>query len=213
MVKSMRWKKILVAVAAILVVLMAAVYVFVSIYDFNRLKPIIAQIVLDATGRQLTINGDIDLRLGIRPALSAEDIRFQNAPWGSRPELAKARRIDLQIALWPLIRGHFEFIRLSLFEPDIILEINDKGESNLEFGLLKDQDESEFPVLIFNDLHIENGILTYRDIPSGHVYSSKLKRLDAVVPGMEKPIQLDLEGAVENTAFTLDGMMAASLFI
>ena len=82
---SMRFKKILIAAAVFIVVLIAGIYAFLAYYDFNRLKPMITQAVKDATGRELTIAGDIDVGLSFPPTLTAEDISFQNAPWSSKP--------------------------------------------------------------------------------------------------------------------------------
>ena len=74
-----RWKKILIAAAMVVAVLMAAIYTFISFYDFNKFKPMIAKTVKNATGRELTIAGDIEFELGIRPTLIVEEVSFQNA--------------------------------------------------------------------------------------------------------------------------------------
>jgi uncharacterized protein involved in outer membrane biogenesis len=61
--KTVGWKKILIAAALLIVVLVMAVCAFLSFYDFNKFKPMIAQAVKEATGRELTIAGDIDIGL------------------------------------------------------------------------------------------------------------------------------------------------------
>jgi len=58
----MRFKKILILVGLIIVTLIVAFNVIVSIYDFNNLKPRIAQAVKGATGRELSLDGDIKLK-------------------------------------------------------------------------------------------------------------------------------------------------------
>ena len=78
-----RWKKILLAAALVVVVLIVGLYAFVSLYDFNKFKPMIAKAVKDATGRELTIAGNIEFDFGLRPVLVVEDVSFQNAAWGS----------------------------------------------------------------------------------------------------------------------------------
>jgi len=79
----MRWEWVLAIVAGLMIALFVTVYVILSGYDFNRFKPQIAQTVRDATGRELTIGGDIRLQIGLTPALVVENVSFQNAPWGS----------------------------------------------------------------------------------------------------------------------------------
>jgi uncharacterized protein involved in outer membrane biogenesis len=53
----MRWKTIVGGAALLVVLLVAALYLFLATYDYNRLKPEIARAVKDATGRELTRGG------------------------------------------------------------------------------------------------------------------------------------------------------------
>jgi uncharacterized protein involved in outer membrane biogenesis len=78
-------------VAVLLIAIIVAAYLILSTYDYNKFKPRIAKVVEDATGRKLTLAGDIDLEVGLSPTLVVEDVSFQNATWGSRPELAKLK--------------------------------------------------------------------------------------------------------------------------
>ena len=116
----MPWKKILIVTAAVVMVLVVAVYVFLSFFDFNKLKPVISRAVKDATGRTLTIAGDINVRFGFISTLIAEDISFQNAPWGSRPQLGTLKHLEVKVKLLPLILGKFKFTHLVITKPDII---------------------------------------------------------------------------------------------
>ena len=65
----MRWKWILVIGTILIIALMVAVYVFVATYDYNKLKPRIARMVKDATGRELNLSGEVNLDFGFSPAL------------------------------------------------------------------------------------------------------------------------------------------------
>lgn len=203
-------KKILIAAALLIVVFVVGVYAFLSFYDFNKFKPMIAQAVKKATGRELTIAGDIDIGLSIPPALFAEDVTFQNAPWSSRTNLAQVKRMEIQIALLPLILGDFDFIRLVLIEPDVIVEFNSSGTSNFAFDAPGGEDEKEdkaLPVLIFSDVHIEKGLFSYKDARSDLTFSVRLDRLDGRIPGFDKPFELDFEGAFNNIPLTLRGTL------
>ena len=61
--------------------------------DVQKYKPEIQNRVLQATGRELKL-GDIELKIGFLPSLVAENVSFQNAQWGSRPELVKIKRFE-----------------------------------------------------------------------------------------------------------------------
>ena len=203
-----RWKKILIAVAILLVVFVGALYAFLSLYDFNKFKPMIAKAVKDATGRELSIAGNIEFELGIRPTLVAERVSFQNAAWSSTPKLAQIQRLEVQIAVLPIITGKFDFAHLVLVEPRVIVEFDPTGTSNFAFDTGADQtDDSEIPPppLIFSDVRIEKGLFTYRDGQSGLEFSVRIDRLTADIPGFDKSLQLDFEGAFDELPFALNG--------
>jgi hypothetical protein len=113
----MRWKLILGISGGLILVLLVVFYVILSSYDFNKLKPQIARSVKEATGRELTLGGEIRLKIGFMPVLVVERVSFQNAPWGSQPEMAKIKRFEVQMALLPLIFGNIDFNRSYIERP------------------------------------------------------------------------------------------------
>ncbi len=90
----MRWKWILGILAAVGVVLLLVVYIIAASYDYNKLKPLITKTVKEFTGRELTLGGDIDLKIGLHPTLEVNNVTFQNAPWGSQPQMAQIKRFE-----------------------------------------------------------------------------------------------------------------------
>jgi uncharacterized protein involved in outer membrane biogenesis len=83
--------------------------------------------------RAESLPAEIKLKISLRPALVVEGVRFQNAPWGSRPDMAQIKRFEVQVALLPLLSKNIEISRLILMEPDILVETDRAGKSNLEF--------------------------------------------------------------------------------
>jgi uncharacterized protein involved in outer membrane biogenesis len=45
-----------------------------------------------------------DLKLGLRPSSVMDDILLQNAPWASRPERVKIKRLEAKISVMPLLK-------------------------------------------------------------------------------------------------------------
>ena len=210
----MRWKKIVIAAGCIVVLLIVAFYGFIAFYDFNRFKPRISDAVKAATGRDLTIAGDIGFKLGIRPTLYAAGVSFQNAPWSSRPMLARVKLLEGRVAILPLITGNLEISRIVLIEPDVIVEFSGSGVSNFAFETAekkevadppKEQTETKPPPLIFSDVHIENGRFTYKDAASDFNFTVSIDRLDGTIPGFDKSMQLDFEGAYDDIPLNIKG--------
>jgi uncharacterized protein involved in outer membrane biogenesis len=215
----MRWKWVILGFCGLIVLSIIAVYVILSTYDFNSLKPQITKAARDATGRELTLGGDIRLRFGLTPSLAVEDVGFQNAPWGSRPEMAKIKRFEVQVALVPLIFGDIEVKRLVLVEPDILIETDRSGKSNLEFETRKKavpekpkeeapkKKEMKLPALVVNEFRISKGQLTYRDGRSGKTMVLTLDSLTANASGLESPVKLNLKGAYAGEPLEAEGTL------
>jgi len=215
----MRWKWIVITICGVIVVFMAAVYVIVSTYNFNSLKPQITKAAKEATGRELTLGGDIRLKIGLTPALVVENVSFQNAPWGSRPDLAKIKRFEVQVALLPLISRNIELKRLILVEPDILVETDTSGKSNIAFETQKKaisekpkeeapaKKEMKLPSLVVNEFRITKGQVAYRDGRSGKTMVLILDSLTADAAGLESPVKLKLKGAYNAEPLEAEGTL------
>jgi len=205
----MRWKLILAAIGLGLIALVVVLYVVVSSYDFNDLKPRIARAVQEATGRRLSLAGPVELRLGWSPALTVEQVSFQNAAWGPRPDMAAIKRLEMQVSLLPLIRGRVEIKRLVLIEPDIWLEVDAGGRSNLDFeaeGRKPETGDQTLPALSFDQVRLEGGRLNYRDARSGLSYPLALDSLIATGSG-QGPIDLRFKGSANDQPLEVSGSL------
>ena len=130
--RTVRWVVVSLAVAIVLLVVAAAVISRTA--GFKRFATsLIADAVTRYTGRQLTIGKAPVLELGLTPALVAEEIVLSNAPWGSRREMARARKIELQVRLLPLLGGRIVIERLVIVGLDVFLETDARGVGNWEF--------------------------------------------------------------------------------
>src|SRR5271170_4826584 len=121
-------------VGGIVVLAAAAVIVVVATFDPNSYKPQIIAAVQSATGRALTIGGRIGLSISLQPTLEVSDVSFANPPGFSRPQMVTLKKLELQLALIPLLSKHVQIEKLVLDQPDILVETNAQGQSNLQFG-------------------------------------------------------------------------------
>jgi uncharacterized protein involved in outer membrane biogenesis len=218
----MRWKWILAGVVGLIALVVAAVYVLLSSYQFNDLKPRIVQAAKDATGRELKLSGDIQLKVGLTPSLVVDQVSFQNAPWGSRPELATVKRIEVQVALVPLLSKKIVVRRLILEGVDVLIETDKSGKSNLAFKTGENKPATQsgeegaiaataLAALTFHEVRIEQGLLTYRDGPSGKTDALALEKLTIAASAADSPIQLALKGAFNNKPVEVEGSVGPLL--
>jgi uncharacterized protein involved in outer membrane biogenesis len=213
----MRLKTVLLVVVGLIVVLVVAAVVVVKSIDVNKYKPLIAEQVKAATGRELTIRGNLDLQIGFSPAVVVKDVSFANAPWGSRPEMVKLSQFEVEVALLPLIFRQIQIKRLILVQPDILLETDGKGMANWTFGSPAAAQPSKqptgektaLPAVAVQKVRIEKGTLAYRDGKTKQTTTLALDRLDIEAKEITSPLTFDLAAAYNGKAFTLTGTVGA----
>ena len=213
----MRLKTVLLGVVGLIIVLIVAVVVVLKSIDVNKYKPLIAEQVKAATGRELTIRGNLDLHIGFSPAVVVHDVSFANAPWGSRPEMVKLGRFEVEVALLPLIFRQIQVKRLILVQPDILLETDAKGTGNWVFGapaaaLPPKQPaggKTALPSVAVQKVRIEKGTLAYRDGKTKQTTTLALDHLDIEAKDLTSPVTVDLAAAYNGKGFTLVGTVGA----
>ena len=213
----MRLKTILLVAAGVVLLLVVAAAVALWSLDVNRYKGLIAGQVKAATGRELRIGGNLELKIGLSPAVTAQDVSFANAPWGSRAEMMKLSRLELEVALLPLLSRDIQVKRLVLVQPDILLETNTKGIGNWALdgrgvapaasGAKTGEPAAGLAGLALEKVRIEKGTLTYRDGRTREATSLAIQRLDLGAKDLTSPLRVDLSAAYRGEAFTLAGTL------
>ncbi|WP_338663699.1 AsmA family protein [Pararoseomonas sp. SCSIO 73927] len=100
----------------------------------DAVRPRLEAAVEAATGRRLTLAGPVTLRPALVPTIALEGPVLANAPGGSRPEMLRARRIEAEVALIPLLSREVKIRRIALVEPDLLLEVDAEGRGNWQFA-------------------------------------------------------------------------------
>src|SRR5581483_10350280 len=88
---------------------------------------------MNATGRALTIDGDISLSLLPSPALSVAGVRLANIQGGSTADMARLKSLDVSVSLIPLLSGNVQVTRVTLVDPVVLLETLPDGRANWQF--------------------------------------------------------------------------------
>ncbi len=200
---------------ALPVAAVVAAYFYV---DPNRFKPRIAEAALAATGRELALRGPITIALSLTPTLRADDVGLANPPGFSRPELATLGRAEAQLALWPLLQGRIEIIRLVLVHPDVMLETDAAGNGNWHLSPAAVRQASapgatpaaartvpsgNVPRFAVGSVRIEGGRVTLRDGRRGVSHVAEIATLEASEMADPQP-------AISATAnMTVEGHAAA----
>ncbi len=165
----MNLKKIVTVATALIAVVLLAGFWWLSQYDYNRIKPLIAEQVRAATAREIDIDGDLRLKIRLAPTLMTGPIRLRNAAWGSEPDMLTAEALEIQIGLLGLLRNKGVFKRLVLIKPVVLVEQSADGtQSNWEFDTPPAKDNPPLRKQHPNPLELA---LVYGEIKDGQAAS------------------------------------------
>lgn len=222
MIRILKIAGIAAAVLAGLLILAVAV---VNLIPGTTYKSLIDSGVKSATGRDLAIEGDLDIKLFTTFAFKASGITFSNAEWGSRPHMASIENIEGEVALFPLLRGILD-VTLVVDQPDLLMETNNSGRGNWQFAELseevkeaaeeskeaqetkKEQEDAEsgggLPIRpLIRKLHLNGTRIAFIDGKSGdriNVHSEKLH-----LGSEEDRLVIDLKGSFNETPLAFSG--------
>lgn len=188
---------------------LSGIILFVANYDYKHIKPIIEQAIEDATGRKLSIQGDIYFHIGWTPGIRMSKVTFENASWSPRDEMLKVGQLQLDIQLWPLLKKTIQIKRLILENLYLSIEVNKDGKSNLEFKALpnkKSQSASpeksfSIPKMGFQNVCLKTVHLSYNNMAESKQITMTVNQINAHTGGLDKPVSMDLIGVYRNHSF------------
>jgi uncharacterized protein involved in outer membrane biogenesis len=170
-------RKLLIGLAVLVVVIVAAAFVGPLFIPADSIKGDIAREVAKATGRNLSIDGNLKFRILPAPGVSVSGVRLSNAADGSAPDMLRLKAAAVEVALFPLITGNIQVSRIVLSEPDILLEQYADGTNNWTFtpspeaassapsgsdDVAAGAKESQIPAVRFDNVVIEGGTLVFQ---------------------------------------------------
>jgi uncharacterized protein involved in outer membrane biogenesis len=206
----MRLKPILIGVAAVGVLLVGGVAIFVSTLDVDRYRADIAAEAKALTGRELKIGGHLHLALfTTAPTLVVENVSLANVPKASDPDMVRVKRLEIQIRLVPLLSGRIEIVRLVLVEPEILLETDRNGVPNWRFqpagGAVTASSGGAGDLPSVENIRIDKAHLVYRDGGSGSTGELSLESATLKAAGISSPIELTIKGALDKRPVDIAG--------
>ena len=154
-----RWPRPSRRTGLILAGVAAALIILFLLFDWNWFKGPLERQVQARTGREFRIGGNLDVDLGRITTVRVAALRFGNATWSKEPTMATARRAELDIEIWPLLRGEVRIPEIRLVEPALRLETGPGEKGNWDFGSSGKTD------VRFHRLWVRQGRLRYLDAP------------------------------------------------
>ena len=211
-------RKLLFGLIALVLVLLAAALIGPSFVDWNKYKPEIAERVKAATGRDITIGGDIKLTVLPAPTLAVHDVALANIPGAQDPNMASLKALDVRVALGALLEGRINVESIILVEPTISLEVMKDGRRNWDFAAAAAKPSGEAAPtaaapeskgggiggIEVGRFSIENGTLIYRDA-AGTVERIEKLNTDITAESLAGPISAEGDMVARGMRLTFKG--------
>lgn len=215
-------RKVLIAIASVIALLVAAVLVVPSLIDWNGYKPEIQTAARDATGRDLKIDGDLSLSILPAPTLSVAGVSLASIEGASTPDMASLDSLDVSVALFPLLSGEIRVTSVTLVRPTVVLETLADGRTNWTFGggdpaqtgsgdttTGNNDSDGGAPALAIDRAVIEDGRLVYRDAGTGAEHLLSDINLTVSAGGLQGPFDIEGGAGYQGVPLTLEGSLGA----
>jgi len=184
------------------VFLFAALLILIALWDWNWLKGPVERAVQAKTGREFHIHGDLDVDLGRVTTVRGDGLTFANATWARQPQMATADRAEIDLRVWPLLRGQVRIPEIRLVRPDVLLETAPDKDQPGNWDFLGPSD-GDPPVL--QRLLVDDGRLQFRDAAGK---TDVLVSLDSGKPRDKDsgpPLLVKGKGRWQGNPFSLEG--------
>ncbi|MDE2238345.1 MAG: AsmA family protein [Rhodospirillales bacterium] len=221
--KPQRANWLRIAVLIIVVVVLVPVVglgLFIAQFNPNAYAPQIVAAVQRATGRTLTINGPIRLKLSLTPTLAASDLSLANPAGYADPSLLTLDQVEAQIALIPLLRHQVDVLNLKLSGLKLYLERNAAGQADWNFSNAASPPAANPPAaanqpantasrykFALESVALDNGQIVIRPQGSAQPDTIQLTRLTGQAASLNAPLHLSGSAAIGNAPLTLQGVV------
>ncbi|MEO3433989.1 AsmA family protein [Inquilinus sp. CAU 1745] len=218
-------KKIAIGVGVVLLLLVVAVAAIPFLVPTEAVTSRVTAMVRDATGRELRIEGPVEIAVFPAIAVRMSDVALANVEGSSEPDMVSLGELDVRVALLPLLGGEVEIDRFVLRQPSIVLEVAEDGTPNWQFGGPEEgaaqegaaQEQETAPAedagqeggspleaLTLGDIQIVDGTVTYIDHRTGETTVLSDVSVTAALGDLSGPVSVTGDAVFRDVAIALD---------
>lgn len=205
-------KKLLITLAILAVLLFGGLFAIAKMAPIDRIKQEAVTQVKVKTGRDLSFS-DAQLLFWPNIGVQLKDVIFSNADWSAEKNMVTLSKLDVQLAVMPLLKKQVEVKRFVLDRPVINLEKSADGRMNWDFnrgeaaaeaaeksaeGSLDGSSAPQDFGFRLGEFEIKDGQLTYTDRQTGA--SHLLQDVDIKIDYPDLASAVKVDGAFDYKA-------------
>ena len=147
--------------ASFVLVLIAAIVIFLLLFDWNWLRGPIGRWASAKYDREVALQGDLDVNLfSWTPTIIVNDLKFGGPGWAKDADTADVERIEAQFRLRKLFVGQIEMPLLAVTRPKLVLIATEDGRQSWDLEPDKPDDGEGMKLPLINRLVITDGRLS-----------------------------------------------------
>lgn len=202
------WQYRVLRTLAGLAVLVAALVVLVAVFPWDILREPLNRFVSERAGRHFAITRQLDVKLGATTTIRADGIELANPVWARDPYLVRAESAEVQLRLWPLLRGEIALPFVGLHKPVIGLQQLADGRRTWAFGQDSGGDPGTVPKV--SVLQVDEGVLHYVDAAQAASISTEFA-IDEGGSATTLPLSYKARGSWKGQPFSAEGRTSGVL--
>lgn len=208
----MRWIARIV-VALIIVVVAAGAALFLLPAD--KIAGLVADQFKAATGRELTLEGDVRPTLWPELGINTGAVSIANADWSKSGPMLTATRLSIGVNIGALLGGDIRINRIEAEAPQVLLETSTGGRGNWEFGGTDAGTgtartaPSDILAFTLDKAVINGGALTFVDHGSGSKTTMNDVDLTVRLPDASGGADISLAARMNGQPFSAKGTIAS----
>ncbi|QTC91280.1 AsmA family protein [Brevundimonas goettingensis] len=195
-----RTEKIVGGVALLLV---AAVVIFLLLFDWNMLRGPIGRWASAKYERDIALQGDLDVKLfSWTPSVVVRDLKVGGPVWAKEKDTADVDRIEASVRLRKLLAGQIEMPLLSFTRPEVVLIATKDGKNSWTFGKPKPDTGEGMKLPVIQQLIITGGHIVLDEQKRGLTLDASVNARETANDG-DAGFVLDGKGSLNRSPLTL----------
>lgn len=209
-------KKILIGLGVLVVLIVALAIIVPLLIPLDTYKAQALTRIEQATGRKARIDGELSFSVLPTFKFTAGKVALANAPGAQPAEMVTLDKLNIRVAIFPLLRGNVVVDAFVLDKPVISLSIDRSGRPNWQFDTQPAKPDAApaksggggpgLSGLTLGDVRIVDGKIAYADARSGARYDIDAVNMKVALASLSSPMKA--EGSLvwnkEKVTLTLD---------
>jgi uncharacterized protein involved in outer membrane biogenesis len=190
-------------VGGVALLLIAALVIFLLLFDWNWLRGPIGRWASAKYDREIALQGDLDVHLfSWTPSVVVRDLKFGGPQWAKEKDTADIERIEASVRLRKLLAGQIEMPLLSFTRPDVTLIATKDGRTSWTLGPPRPDTGEGMKLPVIQQLIITDGHISFDEQKRGLTLDASVNARETANDG-DAGFVLDGKGSLNRSPLTL----------